>query len=246
MSFHDKLKSARIAAGLTQYQMAELLGLDKTTYNGYETGRRQPDIPKLRRMVQLLQVSADQLLETASSASATPEELAALRKYRILDVHGRELVDLILNKEYERMTLRQTAQVESAGHISYINCYDLAVSAGTGEPWVDTAYKTRLEIPGSMVPDRAHFCVRVNGQSMEPAYRDGDIVFVERAETIHEGEIGIFFLNGDGYIKRLGHGELLSLNPDYQPIPLGDYDNLRCQGRVLGKLNQRAQDARGL
>ena len=66
---------------------------------------------------------------------------------------------------------------------------------------------------------------------------DGDIVFVERLEgSVNEGEVGIFFLNGDGYIKRLGRGELLSLNPRYAPIPLHDYDDLRCQGRVLGKL----------
>ena len=121
--------------------------------------------------------------------------------------------------------------------VTYINCYDLAVSAGTGEPWVDSAYKTRLEIPGDLVPARAHFCVRVNGDSMEPAYRDGDIVFVERVDgCVNEGEIGIFFLNGDGYIKRLGRGELISLNPAYLPIPLHDYDSLRCQGRVLGKV----------
>lgn len=237
MSFHDALKAARTAAGLTQYQMAQRLGLDKTTYNGYESGRRQPDLQKLRRIVQLLQVSADQLLETGSPGAASPQELAALRKYRFLDLHGQELVDLVLNKEYERMTRQElTVENDSSGHISYINCYDLAVSAGTGEPWVDAAYKTRLEVPGALVPERAHFCVRVNGRSMEPAYRDGDIVFVERAEAVQEGETGIFFLNGDGYIKRLGRGELLSLNPDYAPIPLGEFDDFRCQGRVLGKL----------
>ena len=178
MSFHDALKAARTAAGLTQYQMAQQLGLDKTTYNGYESGRRQPDLQKLRRMVQLLQVSADQLLETGAPGAVSPQELALLRKYRLLDLHGRELAELILNKEY----------------------------------------------------------VRVNGRSMEPAYRDGDIVFVERTEAVHEGETGIFFLNGDGYIKRLGHGELLSLNPEYGPIPLAEFDDFRCQGRVLGKL----------
>ena len=72
--------------------------------------------------------------------------------------------------------------LEEKGWITYINCYDLAVSAGTGEPWGDTGYKTRLEIPGGQVPENAHFCVRVNGDSMEPAYKDGDIVFIQRVE----------------------------------------------------------------
>lgn len=235
MSFPERLKAARLAAGSTQYDLAQQLGVDKTTYCGYETGRRQPDLSRLRQLASLLGVSVDALLETQDPGAATPEELAKLRKYRLLDVHGREMVDTVLDKEYERMTLRD--QVENRGHVTYINCYDLAVSAGPGEPWVDSAYKTRLEIPGDRVPERAHFCVRVNGDSMEPAYQDGDIVFVERLDgSVSEGEIGIFLLNGDGYIKRLGHGELLSLNPSYAPIPLHDYDNLRCQGRALGKL----------
>ena len=88
------------------------------------------------------------------------------------------------------------------------------------------------------VPEKANFCVRVNGSSMEPAYKDGDIVFVQHVEDgeLREGEIGVFLLNGEGYIKRLGDGTLVSLNPEYEPIPLHDYDSFRCQGRVLGKL----------
>ena len=238
MSFPEQLKAARLAAGLTQAGMASELGVDKTTYCGYETGRRQPDINKLRQLITLLDVPADQLLGTGGTGSVTAEELGLLRRYRLLDVHGRDLVDTILQKEYERMTSTQAAEKDEHGWITYINCYDLAVSAGTGEPWVDAAYKTRLEIPGSLVPERAHFCVRVNGDSMEPAYRDGDIVFVERVEgSVKEGEIGIFFLNGDGYIKRLGRHELISLNPKYGPIPVHDYDTLWCQGRALGKLD---------
>lgn len=241
MSFPEKLKAARAAAGLTQAQMAARMGLDKSSYCGYETGRRQPDLQKLRQIAGLLQISLDALLETGSSGQATPKELAALRKYRMLDLHGKELVELVLDKEYARMAI--APQREEKGWVTYINCYDLAVSAGTGEPWVDAAgaaYKTRLEMPQDLVPDRAHFCVRVNGRSMEPAYRDGDIVFVERCETLDQGEIGIFFLNGDGYIKRLGRARLESLNPDYAPIPLGEFDDLRCQGRVLGKVPTRA------
>lgn len=237
MTFPEQLKAARTATGRTQADMASALGVDKTTYCGYETGRRQPDINKLRQLIALLDISADQLLSTSGAGSATPEELGQLRKYRLLDVHGRDLVDTILQKEYERMTQAPAAEKDERGWITYINCYDLAVSAGPGEPWVDAAYKTRLEVPGKLVPKRAHFCVRVNGDSMEPAYKDGDIVFVERVEgSVNEGEIGIFFLNGDGYIKRLGRGELISLNPKYGPIPLHDYDTLRCQGRALGKL----------
>lgn len=164
------------------------------------------------------------------------EEDNMIKKYRILDIHGKRAVDSVLDVEYDRMT--HVVEQEEAGGITYINCYDLAVSAGPGEPWGDDAeYKTRIEIPTEQVPENAHYCVRVNGNSMEPAFKDGDIVFVQRQdEMIRVGEIGIFYLNGDGYIKRLGRRELISLNPKYDPIPLHDYDDLRCQGYVLGRV----------
>lgn len=38
---------------------------------------------------------------------------------------------------------------------------------------------------------------------MEPAYRDGDILIVERADSIEIGEIGIFTLDGEGYVKQI-------------------------------------------
>ena len=237
MGFSDTLRAARQEKGLTQQEVARVLEVDKTTYSGYETGRRQPDVGKLQRLARLLELSGDQLLGLPPRAAnvLTPEELGKLKRYRLLDVHGRELVDLVLEKEYQRMTCRE--EKEEKGWVTYINCYDLAVSAGTGEPWSGTGYKTRLEIPQQQVPENAHYCARVNGDSMEPAYKDGDIVFVERVEgCVQEGEVGIFLLNGEGYIKRLGDRELLSLNPKYGPIALHDYDDFRCQGRVLGKL----------
>ena len=62
--------------------------------------------------------------------------------------------------------------------------------------------------------------------------------FIQRLEngSLREGEVGVFALNGEGYIKQLGRKQLLSFNSRYAPIPIGPYDRLECQGRVLGKL----------
>ena len=172
----------------------------------------------------------------AASTEISAEELAHIKKYRVLDTHGKKVVDTALDLEYDRLTHIESR--EEKGWITYINLYDLAVSAGTGEPLGDTDYKTSIEIPTEQVPENAHCCLRVNGDSMEPAYKDGDIVFVQRQdEPVREGEIGVFSLNGEGYMKRLGDKELESLNPKYPAIPIRQYDDLRCFGRVLGKLS---------
>ena len=64
MSFGDMLRAAREHKGLTQQQVADQMGLDKSTYCGYETGKRSPDVPKIKQLSQILEASADKLLET--------------------------------------------------------------------------------------------------------------------------------------------------------------------------------------
>lgn len=238
MSLHNRIKEARINKGLTQSQLGDLIGVAKTTVSGYEKNR-EPTAAQLGLLADILDVDVTFLLQdeirTHQQNHPSLEEMEKIKKYRVLDIHGKRAVDSVLEVEYDRMT--HVVEQEQKGAITYINCYDLAVSAGPGEPWADDAgYKTRVEIPTEQVPENAHYCVRVNGNSMEPTYKDGDILFVQQDEMVRPGEIGIFYLNGEGYVKRLGHNCLESLNPQYNPIPLREYDDIRCQGRVLGRL----------
>mgnify|MGYP000057849623 CR=1 FL=1 len=146
--------------------------------------------------------------------------MGLLQKYRALDTYGKKAVEAVLDTEHDRMT--HTAQREQKGWITYITCYDLAVSAGTGEPLGDTYYTTKLEIPTQRVPENAHCCLRVNGDSMEPAYKDGDIVFIQRVE---DGAAG----RGSGHLrpKRRGLHQAAGapaaalLQPKYRPSPWG-------------------------
>lgn len=223
--------------GLTNAQLARLSGMTQSTLDKITAGiNRNPKLETLQALCRALGCTLADLDDTPGKAGeVSGPEWEHLKKYRVLDVSGKRAVDAVLDVEYDRMT--HVVEREQKGWITYINCYDLAVSAGIGEPLGDTYYTNKLEIPTERVPENAHYCVRVNGDSMEPAYRDGDIVFVERLDdSVREGEIGVFALNGDGYLKRLGHRELISLNPDYAPIPIGEFDDLRCQGRVLGKV----------
>ena len=239
----ERINQLKKEQGMTNAQLAERSGVTQSTLDKITAGiNRNPKLDTLEAICRALGCRLSDLEEQPAPLSVaggiSAPELEHLKKYRVLDLHGKRVVDSALELEYDRMT--HIVERQQRGWITYINCYDLAVSAGTGEPLGETYYATKLEIPTERVPDNAHFCVRVNGNSMEPAYQDGDIVFVERLESgVREGEIGIFTLNGEGYVKRLGHGELLSLNPDYAPLPFGEFDDLRCQGRVLGKLPPR-------
>ena len=90
---------------------------------------------------------------------------------------------------------------------------------------------------GSEVPGNANFGVRVSGDSMEPSYHDQQVVWVQQQLTLMDGDIGIFVLNGQAYIKQWQSSpkgtNLVSLNHAYSPIPIHESDELRTFGKVL-------------
>ncbi len=58
----------------------------------------------------------------------------------------------------------------------------------------------------------------INVNSMEPVYHDGDTLLVEMTDSVEIGEIGIFLVNGESYVKEHGDDELRSLNPKSKNI----------------------------
>ena len=76
MGFSEQLKKARLSLGLTQQQVAEAMGITNSTYSGYETGKRQPDVLKVKRLADILHTSGDVLLETGLGTDS--EEKSAM------------------------------------------------------------------------------------------------------------------------------------------------------------------------
>lgn len=113
MTFGDKLREARKNKGYTQEQIAHLLGIAKSTYTGYEKGVREPDLFKIKRLVEVLDVDSSWLLGVDDSPSSiTAAEYQAIKKYRALDERGKMAVDSTLAREYE-ISSRNAAAVVS-------------------------------------------------------------------------------------------------------------------------------------
>lgn len=60
--FHENLREVRLMRGLTQQEVADALGVAKSTYNMYESGKREPDVVKIRKLAKILNVTGDVLL----------------------------------------------------------------------------------------------------------------------------------------------------------------------------------------
>lgn len=159
-------------------------------------------------------------------------EAKLIKKYRDLDDHGRETVDWIV--ERERLRTEQLRRRPYPDNVIPLLRSLQPVSAGVGvylgPEEMETIWVTENELT-----DRAAFCVPVSGDSMEPLYSDGDLLLVEGCKDIPVGQIGVFTVEGDGYVKRRGEEELISLNPAYGPVPLTE--DSWCNGLVIGVMD---------
>lgn len=112
--------------------------------------------------------------------------------------------------------------------------YRTPASAGTGSLLSDETPIEYTNVTKTEKTSAADFILEVRGDSMQPKFFDGDCVLVKQTNSIYEEEIGVFILNNESYIKKMGRKELISLNPAYEPIKLSEYDDIRCAGKVIG------------
>lgn len=77
----------------------------------------------------------------------------------------------------------------------------------------------------------------VRGNSMEPLFQDGEIVFVKKTPNVNSGQIIIVNVNNKVYIKKLykqnQEVRLISLNSEYDDIILTEYDQIEFVGTVV-------------
>lgn len=115
MDFSDMLLRLRRENGLTQKELAEKIEVAQASINYWEKRQRMPSLDAVQRLADYFNVSVDYLInggeEQKTRSKIIPEKYALfLRKYHCLDEHGKALVDLVLDKEYERCENTPIAQ----------------------------------------------------------------------------------------------------------------------------------------
>lgn len=240
----ENLKRARENAGLTQTQAAQKIGVSDGTYKNYEQGKREPNGDKIVTIANAFGVTTDYLLGRPDAKEPadpidklmTVDEMEKdlLREWLSLDEASRKSFLDVLRKIVAADQKRQTAASKRAAYLLR-RLSRHKVSAGLGYNLDDDDNWQEAEVVETAAVHQADFAVEVDGDSMEPDYLSGDILLVQSTPTIEVGEVGVFTLNGDGYVKELGESELLSRNPEYDPIPIHESDSLQCWGRVIGK-----------
>lgn len=249
MSIGSRIKELRIKNEITQEELAKIIGVTKGAIANYENEVSSPKIDLMYKLFDALNCDANYLyqddMKKIYSNRSTPSEFENIvKKYRFLDPFGQETVSITLDRECKRVELIKKQQ----DRITYLEENPIVVekekdtivrlytymhkiaSAGNGFYFDDIPTDT-MEAP--YLPG-ADFIIGVNGDSMEPTYSDGDLVYVEKRQIIEVGEIGVFILNNECFIKEAGEKGLVSHNEKYAIIP--GSEKIQCIGKVLGKV----------
>ena len=235
--FAECLRAARKNARLTVREVVSRLETkgvtisEKTLY-GWENGVRTPDGDVFLTLCEIYDVRS--LAEFRGTPTLiSMEDRDTIKKYRVLDAHGKRLVRLIVEEESRRMAEEEENEAVSPVIYAAFRVSEQAAAAGLGITLGDDAFSFR-QVPASLLPKNASFGVPVSGDSMEPLYHNGDILLVDSDQEPAIGEVGVFLLDGKGFVKKRGTDALISLNPKYAPIPLDS--ETRSFGRVIGAL----------
>ena len=148
-----------------------------------------------------------------------------------------------LKQEYTNTVINQPDNIiqfydEKQNHEQQVELNYRTGGAGAGLGVdADNVDMIQVSYPADRVPAGANHVIPVSGDSMEPTFSDGAVLFFDLGnDCLQIGDIGIFVLNGETLVKELGENELISHNPKYKPIKIHEWDSVRIEGKVLGKM----------
>ncbi|TYR28865.1 helix-turn-helix transcriptional regulator [Staphylococcus epidermidis] len=209
------------------------IGLAYTTVRSIlERGVFNAKVDNVIKICKGLNIKPENLMEVddtlVSNSLTTLLQLTAPRQHNVLDFanHQLELQKSTDDNVIDLDTYKNDNTTETA-----VNGY---VSAGTGEQIFDEPM-FKVNIKGYVPPH--DIALQVNGNSMEPVFNDKEVIFVEKSNDIKNGQIGVFIINGEAYVKKVHVEEdrltLVSLNKDYRDLHFYENEGVRLVGKVI-------------
>lgn len=99
LTLGEKIKLARTKKGLKQSDLSNLLGIRNTTVSSWDNNQSKPDINILESLHNILEVNPNYFFNLDNKDNMTIKELELLKKYKMLDERGKNLIDILLNTE---------------------------------------------------------------------------------------------------------------------------------------------------
>lgn len=227
----DRIRHYREKLGMEQKALATMVGVTANAVSNWERGRARPDVNLLPDICEALQITLYQLygLDDPSVKYTAVEDI--IENYRQLTPgHQYALRAMAQN-------LLQVQQAEGCREIHKLTRFEHQLAAGIGDPNEFEDAGTPIYVYDDSLTCRADCVFTVNGDSMEPDYPDGCMVLVKRISDSGEltpGDIGVFMIDNETYIKEYREDGLHSLNPAYPVMRFSDFEHVYLIGRIIG------------
>lgn len=187
-----------------------------------------------RKTAMGFQAEESQLSDSAANISVLHPELETSPDQIGISTASAQASDSALSeKQKAELHSEKPRSTRKASILRFYPYLNYAASAGSGS-YIDDIPTERIEAP---YKEHADFIIGVSGASMEPDYQDGDLLYVEKTDSLNCGEVGIFSKDGSLLVKEVGKNRLISRNhafPDIYP----ESGEIFTVGRVLGKVKR--------
>lgn len=236
-SFAERIRRCRSARGLSQAELAARVGVSRNAVAGWETGHSRPDLAAVPLLCGALRISLARFFGVEKPRSE--QERRLLELFSSLEEGDREVITWQMEALAQRRQAQRTAEQASRAPRELVTLFrsDLAVAAGFGTA-LDEARGETIQLLKDWKTARADEVITVSGRSMEPTFFEGDQVLVEHTDQLRPGEIGVFLVDDEGFIKEYQPDGLHSHNPAYGVMTFSEGQRIRCLGRVLGKVEE--------
>lgn len=239
----DKIKYYRKEFKLSQKELSDKLGISNGSLSHYERGFRSPSYDDLANMADIFQIPIEKFFPK-NKYSKQPKIISI---YKQLEQSRKDKVN-----DFAKEQLSEQLNSPSVGEIVQLHDFIQArqftpkrverelhgiVSAGTGEPVFEESVET-VNISSDIIPDKPYdLMLRVSGDSMTPAFQDGEYIFVKKDYDLRSGSFGVFIINGESYVKKVivekDHLRLVSLNDKYDDVIVYEHDSIRVIGGIV-------------
>ena len=231
----ENITHFRKQRGITQKELAKEVGISASTMTDYMKLRSAPSFGVIQKLADYFGVRKSDIdttfkEESTDSLPDTPDFLTQQITDNViqLSVENKKIVlrtseDLLKEQNNEEETkINEVSEVISLYQVEVVSETAAACGFNYGFGYDDTDRET-IEVDER--PPRHDIATKVSGDSMQPDYQDGDILYlVDKGLTTYNGDLAVIAYRDRSYFKKIytenGRLRLVSLNDKYEDIIL--------------------------
>ena len=215
--------------GVDRNTLCADLDLKYTTVRDWLKGITYPRIGKIELLANYFNINKSDLIENKISTAQPSDSLLEkiTNTARKLNTDNKKIVlrtseELLESQNKEETKINEVSEVISLYQVEVVSETAAACGFNYGFGYDDTDRET-IEVDEQ--PPRHDIATKVSGDSMQPDYQDGDILYlVDKGLTTYNGDLAVIAYGDRSYFKKIytenGRLRLVSLNDKYEDIIL--------------------------